>query len=110
MALDDATEGDDRHLGRAAADVDDHAAGGLHNRQTRADRRRHGLLNQIGLAGAGVESRVVHGALFYLCHAAGDADDDARPRYTEAVAFVHGADEVVQHPLRDVEIGDDAVL
>ena len=32
------------------------------------------------------------------------------PRDAEAVALVHGADEVVQHALGDVEVGDDAVL
>ena len=110
VALDDAAEGDDGDLGRAAADVDDHAAGRLHDRQAGADRCRHRLFDQVGLAGAGVEGGVVDGALLDLGDAAGDADDDARARDAEAVALVHGADEVVEHALRDVEVGDDAVL
>ena len=110
VALDDAAEGDDGDLGGAAADVDDHAAGRVHDRQPGADRGSHGLFDQVGLAGAGVEGGVVDGALLDFGNAAGDADDDARARDAEAVALVHGADEVVQHALGDVEVGDDAVL
>src|SRR3989304_1377829 len=56
-------------------------------------------------AGAGVEGGIVHGALLDLGHAARYADDDARARYTEAVALVHRADEVVEHALGDGEGG-----
>src|SRR5437762_2547006 len=38
LAGDDAPQGDDRHLGGAAADVDHHVAGGLVHGQARADR------------------------------------------------------------------------
>ncbi len=75
-----------------------------------ADSGGHGLFDEVALAGAGVEGGVVDGALLDLGDAAGDADDDARARDAEAVALVHGADEVVEHALGDVEVGDDAVL
>ena len=49
---DDPAERDDRDLAGAAADVDDHRAGRLADRQAGADRRRHRLLDQVGLARA----------------------------------------------------------
>src|SRR3954447_11804184 len=49
----DPPEGDHGDLAGATADVQDHAAGGLADRQPRADRRRHRLLDQVGLAGGG---------------------------------------------------------
>ena len=58
-------------------------------------------------AGAGGERRLLDGALLDSGDAGGDADDDARVR--EAV-LVHLLDEVAEHLLGDVEVGDDAVL
>src|SRR5262249_7386609 len=84
--------------------------GGSMIRRAGAQRGGHRLFDQVGLAGAGVEGGVVDGALLDLGDTARDADYDARPRDAEAVALVHGADEVVQHALRDVEVGDDAVF
>jgi hypothetical protein len=50
-AGDDAAERDDRDLGRAAADVDDHVAARLVHRQVGADRCGHRLLDDVhGLA------------------------------------------------------------
>ena len=49
----DAAERDDRRLGRAAPDVDHHVADGLVDGQAGADGRRHGLLDQLGVGGAG---------------------------------------------------------
>ena len=72
-----------------------------------ADRGRHRLLDQVRLAGAGRERRLLDRALLDAGHARGHADDDARVR--EAV-LVHLLDEVAQHLLGDVEVGDDAVL
>ena len=77
---DDAAEGDDGDLGGAAADVDDHAADRLVDRQAGADRGGHRLLDGVGLARAGGEGGVLGGALLDLGDAGGDADDDARVR------------------------------
>ena len=104
---DDAAERDHRDLGRAAADVDDHVPGRLADRQPGADRGGHRLLDQVGLARAGRERRVLDRALLDPGHARRHADDHARVR--EAV-LVHLLDEVAQHLLGDVEVGDDAVL
>ena len=72
-----------------------------------ADRGRHRLLDQVRLAGAGGQRRLLDRALLDAGHARRDADDDARVR--EAV-LVHLLDEVAEHLLRHVEVGDDAVL
>ena len=91
----DAAQRDHGHLGGAAADVDDHAADRFGDRQAGADGRGHRLFDQVGLARAGVEGGVVHGALLHFGDAAGDADDHARARQAERSSLVHLADEVV---------------
>ena len=104
---DDPAERDDGDLGRAAADVDDHVPGRLGDGEAGADRGGHRLLDEVGLARAGGERRLLDGALLDAGDAGRDADDDARVR--EAV-LVHLLDEVAQHLLGDVEVGDHAVL
>ena len=78
LAGDDATEGDHRDLGGAAADVDDHVAGRLADRQAGADRRRHRLLDDENLAGTGVVGRFLDRPLLDAGHPTGDTHDDAR--------------------------------
>src|SRR5918994_614240 len=64
LARHDATEADNGHLGRAAADVDDHVPGRLLDRQAGADGRGHRLLDDVGrLSGAGVLGGLLHGPL-----------------------------------------------
>src|SRR5215218_793600 len=104
---DDPAERDHGDLGRAAADVDDHVAGRLAHRQTRADRGRHRLLDQVRLARAGRQARLLDRALLDAGHARRHADDDARVR---PAVLVHLLDEVAQHLLGHVEVGDHAVL
>ncbi len=104
---DDAAERDHGDLGRAAADVDDHVPGRLGDRQAGADRGGHRLLDQVRLARAGGERRLLDGPPLDAGDAGRDADDDARVR--EAV-LVHLLDEVAEHLLGDVEVGDHAVL
>ena len=60
---DDPAERDHGDLGRAAADVDDHVPGRLGDGQPGADRGRHRLLDQVGLARAGRERRLLDRAL-----------------------------------------------
>ena len=92
---------------RAAADVDDHVPGRLGDGKPGADRGGHGLLDEVGLARARRERRLLDGALLDARDAGRHADDDARVR--ESV-LVHLLDEVAKHLLGDVEVGDDAVL
>ena len=108
LAVDDAGQRDDGDVGGAAADVDDHAAGRLGDRQAGADRRGHRLFDQVHFAGLGAVGRVLDRALFDLRDFRRHADDDARPH--PDVAVVRLLDEVGQHLLGDVEVGDDAVL
>ena len=107
-ADDDAGQRDDGHLGGAAAHVHDHVAGRFLDGQADADGGRHGLLDEVHLAGAGGLGGVANGALLHLGDPAGDRDDDARA--DDPAAVVGLADEVAEHGLGDFEIGDDAGL
>ena len=80
---------------------------GSADREPGADRGGHRLLDQVRLARAGGQRRLLDGALLDAGDARRDADDDARMR--EAV-LVHLLDEVAEHLLGDVEVGDHAVL
>src|SRR5215218_902347 len=104
---DDPAEADDRDLGRPAADVDDHVARRLAHREAGADRGGHRLLDQVRLARAGRQARLLDRALLDAGDARRDADDDARVR---PAVLVHLLDEVAQHLLGHVEVGDHAVL
>jgi hypothetical protein len=99
---------DDRDVRGAAADVDHHVARGLGDGQARPDGRGHGLVHEIDLGGLGLERRVLHRALLDLGHLGGDADDDARPHH--GVPVVRLPDEVREHLLGDLEVGDDPVF
>src|SRR5947207_12480014 len=63
LADDDAAERDDRDLGRAAPDVDNHVPRRLGDREPGADRGRHQLFDQVGLPGTGGERGLLDGAL-----------------------------------------------
>src|SRR5690606_28739496 len=89
-------------------DVDDHAGGRFDDGEPRADAGGHGLLDEEDLAGAGTLGGVEHGALLDGGDAGGDGDDDAGA--VEAGLAVHLADEVGEHRLGDLEVGDHAVL
>ena len=72
-----------------------------------ADRGRHRLFDQVHFAGLGADRAVLHGPPLDLRDLRGHADDDARPQ--PAAAAVGLADEVRQHLLGRLEVGDDAV-
>ena len=105
----DPTHRDHRDLGGATADVDDHVAGRLVNREPCADRGGHRLLDHHdGLACTRVLRRLLHGAPFDAGDPRRDADHHSGLR--PSVALVHPLDEVAEHLLADVEVGDHAVL
>jgi len=104
---DDATQGDDGHLARPTADVQDHAPRGLGDGQPGADRGGHGFLDEIGLAGAGREAGLLHCTLLDPGNAGGDAHHHARMGESVLVDPLY---EVPQHLFRDVEIGDHTIL
>src|SRR5258706_561555 len=93
--VDDAAHGDDRNVGRAAADVHHHVARRLFDRQPGANRRSHGLFDEKNLAGARAISGVLHCALFHRRNLAGNADDNSRMHKHAAV--VRLLDEIGQH-------------
>src|SRR5690242_14731379 len=104
--VDDAAEADHGDVGGAAADVDDHAGGGVVDRQVGPDRSSHRLLDDVDPPGAGADRRVLQGPALDAGDLAGHADDDARPDQPRGP---HLVDEVAQHPLGDVGVGDDPV-
>ena len=104
----DAAEGQNGHLGGAAADVDDHGAAGVSDAEPRADRRCDGLFDQHDLLGAGVKRHVFHGALFHLGDAAGDAHDDARAADDRAADRL--PEEMAEHFGGHAVFGDNAVF
>jgi len=76
---DDATQRNQRGLGRAATDVDDHVAHRLVDRQARADRGSHRLFDQLCVSRASPAGRFFHCAPLDGRDGRGHADHDARP-------------------------------
>ena len=89
----DAAQGDYGDLAGAAADIHDHAADRLGNRETRADSGSHRLLDDGNALCARVLSRFLNGAALYLGNSGRNADDDARL----APAAQSLLDELLQH-------------
>src|SRR3954469_14894908 len=81
--------------------------GGLAPGQAGADRGAHRLLDQVRLTGAGAQARLLDRPLLDPGHTGGDADDDAR---MSPAVLVHLLNEVPQHLLCDIEVGDHTVL
>ncbi len=108
-ADDDAGQRDDRDVGGAAADVDDHVAGRVGDRQTRADGGRHRLVDEVHLAGLGAIGGVLHGAPLDRRDLGGHADEHPGPE-PGANQLVGLADEVREHLLGGVEVGNHPVL
>ncbi len=81
---------------------------GLGDGQTRADSGDHRLLHQEDFAGLGAIGRILDRPLFHLRNLRRHADHDAR--MNQHLAVVRLLDEVVQHLLGDLEVGDNAVL
>src|SRR3954447_18314249 len=104
---DDAAQGDDRNLGGAATDVDDHVPAWLADRKPGADRSGHRLLDKVCLTRAGRETGLFHRALLDPGDARGDAYDYARMCPAVLMDLL---DEVTEHLLGHVEVCDHAVL
>src|SRR3569833_1236853 len=100
---------DDGLVETVAADAYHHRAARLTDRHAGADRRGHGFFDQIHLSRAGTRGGFLDRTPFDLRRAARHADQHARAR-VEVAVLVHLVDEVLEHLLRDGEVGDDAVL
>jgi hypothetical protein len=107
LADGDVRQGHDGHLGGPSTDIDNHGGRRLGNGQTRADAGCHRLLDQVDAPGAGPFGRVVNRSLLHRGDARRNRYHHARPK--ELASAVHLADEVAQHRLGDIEVGDDPV-
>jgi hypothetical protein len=96
---------DDGDLRGATANVTDHARLRLGDREPGADRRGHRLLDQVRGASAGRHRRFLDRAPLDV----GDSARHAHDRTGAAAAADRSTDEVMEHALRQVEVGDDAV-
>ena len=103
----DSPQRQNRDLGRPAADIHHHRTDGLGHRHPRADRGRHRLLDQIHLARARIRRRVADRTPLHLGRSARHADHDLG--VATELAAVHLLDEVVDHLLGDIDVGDHAV-
>src|SRR5690606_29681548 len=108
-ADDDAAKREQRHFGRAAADVDDHASARFLNRQSSADRSSYRLFDEIHLARACADRGVVNSAFFDFGYAAGDANHHARTGNGNPRLLVRLADEVIEHRLGNFKLTDNTV-
>src|SRR5205085_12080214 len=104
---DDPAERQHRDRGGAAADIDDHRGGRLGDRQPGTDRRGYRLLDQKNAPGTGAFRGLLDGAPL----------DPGGPRWHandqvwagKARTFAYFPEEVFDHLLRNLEIGDNAV-
>ena len=101
-------QGGDQHVGGAGTDVQDHGALGREDVDARADGGGHGLLNEVGVPGAGAFAGLDDGPLLHLGGLAGHGDDG--PGLEEDAAAHHLLEEGGEHALRGVQVGDDPVL
>jgi len=79
---------------------------GLVDVDARADGGGQRLLDEIDPSGPGLNARVDDGPLLHLGDAGGDADDHTGFKQADGG---HLADELPEHPLGHVIVGDDAV-
>ena len=86
----DIAQAEHGHVGRAAADVADHAGHRLGDGQAGADRRGLGFGDDQHLAGAGPLGAVVDGPLFDRRDAAGHGDQHARLGAQSLAAWLCG--------------------
>ena len=107
-AVDRPGERNDGDVAGAAADVDDHVARRFRDRQAGADRRHHRLLDQKDLRSPGAHRRLPHRPFLHRRDLRRHADHD--PRASQPAAVVGLADEVLEHVLGHLEVGDHAVL
>src|SRR5262249_6555819 len=104
----DAREGNDGDIGRSAANIDHHVSTWFRNGKAGSNGCHHRLFYQVNLARLCAVSRVHDGALFYLGNFRRDTNHDARMHHHLAV--VRLLNEVVQHLLGDLEVGDYTVF
>ena len=93
-----------RNLGGAAANIDNHVAGGVCDRHSGTNRRRNRFGNQSRTPRTGGQNRGADCTLFNRGRAVGHTNNDLG--FAECRAFVHLADEMFDHLFGTVEIGN----
>src|SRR5204863_6207485 len=106
-AEDDAGQRDDCDFASTAADINDHIARGLMDRQTNADRRGHGLLNQVNLPRTGMGGRVLDCTFLHFSDARRNGHHDT---WRDELPVMNLLNEVTEHRLGNFEICDDPVF
>src|SRR5665213_12582 len=106
---DDAGKRDYGNFRSSPANVDYHIAGGRIHRKTDADGSSHRLRDHHHFLGARTQCRVANGALLDLRDPGGNADDDPRLD-PEHVVLDDEREEIPQHFLGHVEVGDNTVF
>src|SRR5262249_37288667 len=98
VGIHDAIQRDDRDLGGAAADVDDHRADCFVHGKSGADRRGHRFFDETYVTRTGRQRRLANRATLDFRRLARHAHEYARARPDPRV-LVHLVDEVLQHLL-----------
>jgi hypothetical protein len=98
-----AAQRDERRLGGATADVDDHVADRLVDRQIGPDGRGHGLLDELGVGRAGPPGRLGDRPALDGGDGRRHADHDPGP---VEPAHPDPLQQQADHALGDVEVGD----
>lgn len=104
---DDAVEGEHRDVARTAADVEDEVAVRPRDVDTRADRRRDRLLDQVDAARAGLHGGVDRRLRLHASDERGHAERHPRFHHIVGTGLFH---EVFDHRLGHLVVGDDPVL
>ena len=92
---------------RAAADVDNHIAGGFGYGQSGTDRGGYGFVNQMHFPRTCLNGRFHYGPAFHPRDTTGDADHNARLNQRGTV--VDSVDEMLEHHLGDIEVSNHPV-
>src|SRR5215203_2555894 len=95
-------------IGRSAADVDDHVAGWIGDRQTSADCRGHRFVDEMHLTRLRAKPAVFDRSAFDRGDFRWHANKEARPDHGPPAVSL--ADEMREHLFGGFEVGDDAVL
>ena len=103
LAEDGAAQAEHRHLGGAAADVNNHGAHRFGDRQAGPDRSGDRLLDQMHFPSTG-QTGFTHGAAFDTGDTARNADH--QPGSDDAAAVIALLDEGLDHLLGGIEIRD----
>src|ERR1700758_523397 len=107
MGIDDAAHGNNRNVGGATANVDDHIPTRVDDGHSSPNCRHHGLFNKMHFAGFRSVCRIHDSSLFHLGCVGWYANHDSG--VNQHFAMVCLLNEVAQHLFGDIEIGYHAI-